>query len=405
MIKNGHYIPCGLVTIRPGNGDTISAMQSDPGWGNVGINGVLLRIPWTQIQSSTTDPTVFDWSYPDAAFVLAAANNQFLGFEISAGHQYTPPWVFANGGASFSISGYGTVCPPWDPVFRGYVKTFLAAFAERYGANPYLSYFQVMALGNRNAQCDFSQACADNAAMLSAALSAGLTCTDTSAACSGALTGVEIWEAAALTLAGDAISALPGVSIIIGKGQPAWAKGTPYFTAAANIAAAHGSAAGIQDFALSATYSMTQLFATTMLSVRATNPVGLQELSGAGTLANLNSEFSIANQLGAWWIEIYHGDLSIGSAQPFLVAQNQQMTAAVTSIANALWPGSGTGGGTGSEPTPITFVPDDFLYITGGTSDVLDLTLNSTVDNLLGLSTLPPPIQPVVVLTNPAVLS
>jgi hypothetical protein len=46
-------------------------------------------------------------------------------------------------------------------------------------------------------------------------------------------------------------------------------------------------------------------------------------------------------------------------------------------------------------------IPEDISYTTGGPSRLLDLTLNPTVDNLLGLSTAPLLPQPVVTLTNP----
>jgi hypothetical protein len=133
---------------------------------NPAVSGLAVGMTWKSLNpSSPSSPQPYDWSYMDDAFASVAAWNaanptkapKTIQVQISAGYG-TPQWVLDQipscdglfqsppqkptsncGKATFVgfVEGGGGVLPmPWNAFYKSSFKTFLTAFAGRYGANP-----------------------------------------------------------------------------------------------------------------------------------------------------------------------------------------------------------------------------------------------------------------------------
>ncbi len=133
---------------------------------NPAVSGLAIGIEWGRLNPKPpSDPQSYDWSYMDDAFDSVAAWNtanpgqtpKTVQVQISAGFG-TPAWVLDQipscdglfksppqtpskdcGEATFTgfVEGGGGVLPlPWNAIYKKSFKTFLTAFAARYGSNP-----------------------------------------------------------------------------------------------------------------------------------------------------------------------------------------------------------------------------------------------------------------------------
>lgn len=133
---------------------------------NPAISGLSIGIDWARLNPGPpSGPGQYDWSYLDDAFASVASWNgqnpgkapKTIQVSVSAGFA-TPQWLLDQipscdglfqspprtppgncGKATFIgfVEGGGGVLPmPWNPVYKAAFRTFMEAFAGRYGANP-----------------------------------------------------------------------------------------------------------------------------------------------------------------------------------------------------------------------------------------------------------------------------
>jgi hypothetical protein len=314
---NGHYQAQGLFCTRQVL-DSIGSLASDPAWLLSGMSGVALRVGWNQIQA--TSSSSFDWSYIDAGFAYGAATGKLVSFDIGAG-QYTPAWLFTAGAANFNGNGYA---PPWDPIFQQYWLALIQAAAARYGSNVLQPYMMVDGVGFGVSGSSWCLSCADNAAMLAAAIAGGFPTTDFSNTC-GAPAGVAIWVNAVTQLAQMYLSAFPNIPLMWVKNIPVYQNiASAYFTALTNLINQFGKKIGLKDNAIKGSYSVTQTMAQDFAFYTAKGYLGGMQRNQPATDPNewLQS-MEIALSLGVSFVEIYPGEETLmGNAQ--LALTNQQ---------------------------------------------------------------------------------
>jgi hypothetical protein len=135
---------------------------------NPAVSGLAIQIGWETLNPrSPSSSAPYDWSYLDDAFSSVgnwntenpSAAPKTIQVTLFAGY-FTPQWVLeqipscdglfatspqtpARNCGTVTFTGYPephadfTVLPlPWNPVYKGSIRTFLVQFAERYGPNP-----------------------------------------------------------------------------------------------------------------------------------------------------------------------------------------------------------------------------------------------------------------------------
>jgi phage tail P2-like protein len=309
-MRNAHYIPQGLLWLRP-FGDNWAAAASDVGWLGP-CAGIAVRCHWSDLNPAAG---VFDFSYLDKIFAYAQQCGKIVSLNITTGI-YSPAWLFTLGCQVLTITTQpGNCAPPWDPIYLQYWGAFQKALGARYGSNPLLSYNILDGLGFGNGQADLCTACSDNAQMLAAAQAGGFPTDDFVTKCN-APAGVAIWKWAVTQIAAIYQAAFPGLPMIITKGAPVYPKQSQgYFDALNDLYATYGSGynspVGLKDNALDDNWLATQPMGNTMIAKSPPGISGFQRNHPATDPNEWAASMTLALSLNAWFIEIYDGEQTV----------------------------------------------------------------------------------------------
>jgi hypothetical protein len=199
--KNGKLTPGGIYNLRPFT-DTLGSLQTSPGWQYPGCAGHALRTQWGNLE---TAPGVYNWSYLDGAFALAAQYpNKKISINVEGGPVGMPSWLTGVQTLTFKA---GTFPAPWDPVFQSAWQTFITAFGARYDGNPLLSYVMITgAGGTKGGTWDFASAqAADTTTFFNLYSTPTVAC--------------NTWIAAGITICGFYLNAFPTTPLCMNMGK------------------------------------------------------------------------------------------------------------------------------------------------------------------------------------------
>ena len=265
----------------------------------------MLRTDWATIESADGQ---FDWSFLDAGMALGQAHNKNIGISVDAGVS-SPAWIYSIGAKSFTLTGYGTMPAPWDPIFQSAWKDFLTQLAARYDSNPQLAFVTMSGPG-RSVEYFFAKTAADVAELAAAG-------------------GSQVWVAAANQVTVLFATVFASTPFFCATGQPAPGVGSDMMTQVVNYGlSAYPERFGVQSNELSVSIPTNGFFPHTKINTTGLSPVGYQMLgtvsSGrlGGTLQQALTH-GIVN--GAHFIEVYDVDCEDPKQQSVISTANQQL--------------------------------------------------------------------------------
>jgi hypothetical protein len=265
----------------------------------------VLRTDWATIESADGQ---FDWSFLDAGMALGQAHNKNIGISVDAGVS-SPAWIYSIGAKSFTLTGYGTMPAPWDPIFQSAWKDFLTQLAARYDSNPQLA-FVTMAGPGRTEEYFFAKTAADVAELAAAG-------------------GPQVWVTAANQVTVLFATVFASTPFFCATGQPAPGVGSDMMTQVVNYGlSAYPERFGVQSNELTVSIPTNGLFPHTKINTTGLSPVGYQMLGtvSSGRLGGTLQQ-ALTNGIvnGAQFIEVYDVDCEDPTQQSVISTANQQL--------------------------------------------------------------------------------
>jgi len=280
--------PHGIFDLLRGKGERMSENMAC--WRNPVINGVRWRGGWNRVQRRVDGD--YDWSEPDAAVALAQQHNKQIGISFVA--LMAPPEGLEAAGCKFVQLSYGRV--PWinDPVFLAKWTAFIKAAGERYDGK--VDYIAMGGLGR--------------------VIESGIGATSSDQATLDALGGLRGWEAAAKTITEAHAAAFQQTPFIFTAARPYRRADAADHLARVldDLAGRYPHRFGIMNCSLNAHSNPGYLPHAYVKKYSATNPVGLQFLTGSRGFGkhslggSLAQALDTAVSLGSHFIEIYPRD-------------------------------------------------------------------------------------------------
>ena len=284
------------------------------GWTNPAVQGVRLRLKWTDVQPD--DGNSFQWGIIDEALAQAQAHHKQIGLSIAA-LAAAPNWLLAEGAKSYQLpstrSGHQrSIVLPWDPIVQHALLRLTKELGARYDGK--LDYIAMNGLG-----AVIESYITPNPATI------GLSIED----------AVARWSTSCNAIIDAHAAAFSSTPFIFTAAKP--------FAGPAAVVALKevvGAAAkkypgrfGIMDCSLNAHAAPRYVPHALVRQYSATNPVGLQFLCSTRGFGNhqlggtLSEAMEAAIALKAQWVEVYPYD-----------AQQAQHAATLTSAAPRLAP-------------------------------------------------------------------
>lgn len=272
--------------------DTVAELNSVP-WTDSNLTGVAARVPWSSIETSNG---VFYWNYIDRVQTRAQAEGKRWSLCIGCGVD-APSWVLSSG-TTFDVAGRGHVPAPWDSTYQGLLNGLLQAIAARYDSDPTFAYVIMSGVGYLDS-CSLCQSTNNN--------------TELNNTVYGGLSGATLWAQAFQTIAGLYITAFQQTPIVVNfysfyyPGNDSQDQSDTYYTITQYLGNAP-SRWGVKwnNLTPSFTDPTSQIPFQLIELIETTNPTGLQPEKAGDSYAKLQS---VANQVGAGFLELYAGQV------------------------------------------------------------------------------------------------
>jgi hypothetical protein len=277
-------------------------------WTNPNIAGVVLRTDWATVEQAQDQ---FDWSFLDTGLELALAHNKKVIVSVDAGTS-SPSWIYSLGAQQFTLTTYGVMPCPWDPVFQYRWSRFWIQFAERYDSNPQLVCVTLTGPG-RTVEYFFAQTIADAKELQQSV-------------------GTQGWIDAANYNTDTFVDALLTTPVFCATGVPVIWHGAVAMTSVADYGLAKYPAQfGIQSNELTAISFSNGTFPHTTLQAIGLSPMGfqmLQTVASGKLLGTLQQALNNGISVGAHFIEVYDMDCEDPNQQSVIASANLQLTTA-----------------------------------------------------------------------------
>jgi hypothetical protein len=285
--------------------DRITNLPARECWTNPNIAGVVLRTNWATVERSKGE---FNWSFLDTGIALAQSHRKKIIISVDAGTS-SPSWIYSLGAAQFTLTTYGVMAAPWDPIFKRHWSRFWVHFGNRYDSSPHLVCVTMTGPG-RTVEYVFAQTTADVQEL-------------------NASVGVQGWITAANQNTDAFVSALRTTPVFCATGTPVVPDSAVAMTAVVNYGFnTYAGHFGVQSNALTAVWP-SSVFAHTTLPTSGLSPLGFQMLQpvASGQLkGTLQQAIDHGISLGAHFIEVYDVDCEDPTQQSVLASANQILT-------------------------------------------------------------------------------
>lgn len=284
--------------------DPIKNLPAQACWTNPNIAGVVLRTNWATVEPSQGQ---FNWSFLDTGVALAQSHGKKIIISVDAGTS-SPSWIYSLGAAQFTLTTFGVMPAPWDPIFKGQWSQFWVQFGQRYDSSPHLVCVTMTGPG-RTVEYVFAQTSTDVQEL-------------------NASVGVQGWITAANQNTDAFVRAFPTTPVFCATGIPVVPDSTVAMTTVVNYGFnTYAGHFGVQSNALTAVYP-NSVFPHTTLPASGPSPVGFQMLRpvASGQLkGTLQQAIDHGISLGAHFIEVYDVDCENPTQQSVLASANQTL--------------------------------------------------------------------------------